>query len=90
MISASAKARHAMGRRLGACMAKAEPLDRRNRSRGSFHAAIFIGYAGNAGVAVYFCAKYFIGYAGNDDRAFYFHAAIFIGCAGNDSMVFIL
>ena len=53
-------------------MAKAEPINRFNRLRGSFHAAIFIGYAGNAGVAVYFCAKYFIGCAGNVSVTFYF------------------
>ena len=35
-------------------MAKAEPLNQRNRLKGSFPVAIFIGYAGNASMTVYF------------------------------------
>lgn len=54
MVSVGAKARHTIGRRLGVCMAEAEPLNRRNRLRGSFHAANFVGYTSNAIITVYF------------------------------------
>ena len=54
MVSIGAKARHTIGRRLGVCMAEAEPLNRFTRLRGSFRAVVFIGYASNASVTVYF------------------------------------
>lgn len=71
-------------------MARAEPLNQRNWLSGSFHAAIFIGYAGNDNVAVYFYAIFFSGYAGNASMTFYFYARFCSAYTSNDNMTLVV
>ena len=86
MVSASAKARHTISRRLGVCKAEAEP---RKPFARFFCAAVFIGYAGNASRTFYFYTRFSSAYAGNASRTFYFYTRFSSAYADNVSLTFI-
>ena len=90
MVSASAKARHTISRRLGVCKARAEPLNRLHRLRGSFCAAFLSVCVDNVSVTFYFYNRFSSACADNVSVTFYFYAMFYSVYVSNESMTLVV